>query len=346
MRLKTFYAKNMTEAMQMIRESLGDDAIIVATGEEPSRGGVRVTAAMDEPAFEIGDDAGDNWLQYDDEQDDNAVAEELTDTLLRHAVPEDVMDHMISCATVMGYDDIGIALVSTIEELFSFSPLPQGNAQKPLMLIGPPGAGKTLAAAKIAARGTLNGLNIGVVSADTARAGGVEQLRALTDLMKITLHKAQSPISLRNITESLDPRSDQVVIDTAGLNPFDTNDVRTLARMMSAVDAQPVLVLPAGIDAEEAGEIARVFATLGTEHIMPTRVDTARRLGNLLSAAHQGGLSFCDYSDTTSVAEGLTPMSALALAKLFMPRLYKSSKADIVTPSRHDAEVLRTGSMQ
>ena len=53
MRLKSFYAKTMTEAMQMVRETLGEDAIIVATREEKGGKAVRVTAAV-EPAFELG----------------------------------------------------------------------------------------------------------------------------------------------------------------------------------------------------------------------------------------------------------------------------------------------------
>ena len=48
MRLKSFYAKTMTEAMQMVRENLGEDAIIVATREENGGKAVRVTAAVDD----------------------------------------------------------------------------------------------------------------------------------------------------------------------------------------------------------------------------------------------------------------------------------------------------------
>ena len=53
MRLKSFYAKTVTEAMQMVREMLGEDAIIVATREEKGGKAVCVTAAI-EPGFEKG----------------------------------------------------------------------------------------------------------------------------------------------------------------------------------------------------------------------------------------------------------------------------------------------------
>lgn len=333
----------------MIRDSLGDDAIIVATGEERARGGVRVTAAVEPPAFEIGDDgvaATNSWLQYDDEQDVDAVAEELTEVMLRHAVPEDVMDHMVSCATVMGFDDIGIALVSTIEQLFSFRPLPTGSYKKPLIMVGPPGSGKTLAVAKMAARSTMDGLKVGVVSTDTMRAGGIEQLQSFTELLRIDLQKAKSPADLRSACESLTARCDQVIVDTSGLNPFDTNDVKNLAKLIGAVDARGILVLPAGTDADEAGEMARVFATIGVTEILPTRVDMARRLGSLLAAAHQGGLCFSDVSNTPKVAQGLAPLTPKSMAQLLMPRLYQSEKNDIVESPQRRSAAQRTGTKQ
>jgi len=346
MRLKTFHANTMTEAMQMIRDTLGEDAIIVATGEDHVQGNVRVTAAV-EPAFEIGDNqnetSDDGWLQYDEENDTDAVAEELTEIMLKHAASEDVMDHMISCATAMGFDDIGIALVTTLEQLFNFSPLPVRAYSKPIMMVGPPGAGKTLAVAKLAARGAMNDLKVGVISTDTVRAGGIEQLKAFTDLLKIDLKKANDYRDLGTVITDLSQANDQVIIDTPGLNPFDKNEVKVLARMINAADMRPVMVLPAGTDAEEAGEMARVFATIGADEILPTRVDMARRLGSLLSAAHHGSLSFSDVSTTHKVAHGLVPLSPHALAQLLMPRLYKSQKNDIVNNRTSRLGAQKTG---
>jgi flagellar biosynthesis protein FlhF len=329
MRLKSFYAKTMSEAMQMVRDTLGEDAVIVATREEKGGKAVRVTAAIDpssygEPAFEIGRGAASqaapasDWLQYDEEDEEFAVAEELTEVMLRHAVPETVMDQVLSCATVIGLEQPAIALVASLEHLFHFRPLPLRSYKKPMMLIGPPGAGKTLVAAKMAARGAMNGLNIGVITADTVRAGGVEQLAAFTKLLRIDLQKAKTPQDLLAALSDL-RGCDQVIIDSPGINPFDTEDIRTLARLIGADDIEPYLVLPAGGDADEAGEMARAFAALGAHTLVPTRVDITRRLGGLLAAAYYGNLAFADAGNTAKVADGLISLTPQTLSKLLMP---------------------------
>lgn len=308
----------------MVRENLGEDAIIVATREEKGGRAVRVTAAI-EPAFEVGHASGsatpDDWLQYDDEDEESAVAEEITEAMLRHNVPEDVMDQILSCATIIGLETPGIALIAAIEHLFNFAPLPQGAHPKPIMMVGPPGSGKTLAVAKLAARGVMNGLRIGVVSTDTVRAGGLEQLSAFTKLLHIDLKKAQTPKDLAFVLADL-KSCDQILIDTSGTNPFEKEDIRILAKLAGSANIEPYLVLPAGGDAEECGEIARVFSTIGAHTLIPTRIDIARRLGGILSAAQMGGLSFAEASNTPKVADGLLSLNPQNLSKLLMPRAY------------------------
>ena len=95
--------------------------------------------------------------------------------------------------------------------------------------------------------------------------------------------------------------------------------MKLLAQLIAAGDIEPVLVLPAAMDSTESGEIARVFAALGARRLVPTRLDMARRLGGLISAAHQGGLSFADAGTASQVADGLTPLTPRILANYFMP---------------------------
>ena len=48
MLLRTFTAPTMAEAMRLVRDSLGDDAVILGTRQAGRGGGVGVTAAPDD----------------------------------------------------------------------------------------------------------------------------------------------------------------------------------------------------------------------------------------------------------------------------------------------------------
>ncbi len=343
MRLKSFYAKTVTEAMQMVRDSLGEDAIIVATREEQGGKSVRVTAAVEQadryggdtallerdeddadPLFETGESEPD-WAQYDGDDEANAVIEQLTDVMLRHGVADEITDQILSCASVMNLDSAEESLITALEHLYSFKALSQKGSGTAIMLIGPPGAGKTLAVAKLATRAVMGGKRVAVISTDTIRAGGIEQLSAFTNLLRIKLQKAGNVRDLRAVLESA-RGADQIYIDTGGINPFSAEEMRDVARLMAAGDIEPVLVMPAGIDADESGEIARAYATLGVRSLLPTRLDIARRLGGLLGAAHHGGLIFADASHTPKVAEGLITLSPQRLAQFLMPQIARSHR--------------------
>jgi len=305
----------------MVRDALGDDAVIVATREEKNAVGgamVHITAAVEKDlGANYQDSPSDDWNNFEDD-DEATVIEELTDMMLHHAVPSDVLDQVVSCASVLGIDEPRLALLSAIESLFKFNPIPNDRLTVPLMMVGPPGAGKTLATAKLAARAAMSGLKVAVITTDIERAGGREQLEAFTTLMDIDLKIAKNATELKEVILGIG-KVDQILIDTAGINPFDTESIKQAARLIGAVEVEPVLIMPANTNADEAGEMAQIFATIGATRIMPTRVDVARRLGSLLSASYQGGLAFTEVSTTSRVADGLSQLTSKRLTQLLMP---------------------------
>ena len=312
----------------MVRDNLGEDAVIIATREENGGKTVRVTAAIEQEDSTMHETFGTREAPGEDEIPfANAgntggaedVVEQLTDVMLRHAVPGEITDQIISCATILAESRADVALITALEHLYSFRPLAQKPSATALMLIGPPGAGKTLTTAKLATRAVMAGRTAAVISTDTIRAGGIDQLSAFTNILKIELQQAGDARELRSVLE--DARGvDHIFIDTGGINPFDPEEMRMTARLIAAGAIDPVMVLPAGIDADESGEIARVYATLGVRALLPTRLDIARRLGGILAAAHYGSLLFADASQTAKIADGLVPLSPQRLARLLMPQ--------------------------
>ncbi len=338
MRLKSFHAKTMSDAMRMVRQSLGDDAIIVATREEEG-GGVRVTAAVEEddlpPAQSSGNARGGRGKAppkpVEPEID---VAEVVADALQRHGVPAALAEQLIDAASGLDTDDPRLALGSALDSFFTFNPLPDGRSPvKPLALVGPPGSGKTLVAAKLAARAVFRKCSVGVITTDTVRAGGVDQLAAFTRLMKLKLATVEDPDALAGAFE-VHRRTDLVLVDTAGRNPFDADDMHDLRAMLSAGDVEPVLVLPAGLDAMEAADMALAFKAVGVRRMLVTRLDIARRLGSVLAIAARARLSFCDASISSKVAEGLTALNPLALARMMIPAEEKAPAVKEPAPRR------------
>lgn len=313
MRLKSFQAKTMGEAMRQVKEALGDDAIIVSTREE--KGWFRITAAVEQ----------ENAAPPPKKQrfDDDAMSDILSNALLKHRVPAALADKIILNALSAGEDTPQEALAGGLRKTFPFK---KAQGGKPLLLAGPPGAGKTLMAAKLAARAVLAGGRPAVITTDIARAGGVEQLQAFLDILSLPLLQAEDAKTLKTAIAKA-KSADQIIVDTGGLNPFDPQEMKLLARMMAVEDMDACLVLPAGVDAEESAEMAMTFGVLGVKDIIPTRLDFARRIGGILNAADRAGLGFTIASHTPQVAEGLMAVTPEALAKIILPVVEKPTSS-------------------
>ena len=126
------------------------------------------------------------------------------------------------------------------------------------MLVGPPGAGKTLCIAKFATRLAIGKKPVTVISTDIDRAGGMEQLAAFTRLLKLNLLEIEDYHALRDAVHA-QKAGHAVLIDTAGRNPFNEIDRKHVRALIASVGGEARLVLPAGIDATEALDMAREF---------------------------------------------------------------------------------------
>ncbi len=301
----------------MVRVSLGGDAIIVATREED--GGVRLTAAIEEDDNPRMPSARGGRMRTSQPAEDAVdVAQEVTDALHRHGTPAAIAEKMVNAIVGLDTDDPVKALGAALDSVFTFHPLGEGRFERPLMLVGPPGVGKTLAVAKLAARAVFGNRSIGIITTDTVRAGGVEQLAAFTRLMKLRLVTVEDPAALADAID-VNQGVEQIVIDSAGRNPFNAEDMAELRCLLAANPVEPVLVLPAGIDAVEATEMSTLFRAMGVRRILVTRLDLTRRFGSMLAAVYESQLDFSDMSNTPRVANGLAPLNSELLARLMMP---------------------------
>lgn len=313
MRLKSFTASTMAEAMEMVRSELGDDAIIVSTQRASGTKGIRITAAL-EPA-----DADMMVADILGEGPGAKAAEAVAEALARHGLPQRLIDRLVNVARTSGLADPVKACATAIEAGFAFARLPEHSAPRPLMMVGPPGSGKSIAVAKLAARAVLKRHDVSVITCDNVRAGATAQLSAFTSILEVDLLTAKGAQSLANIVANSANMYDLTLIDSPGVNPFKVKDMDFLREMIEAADVEPVLVMAAGGDPTEAGEMAEAFAGVGVSRLFAARLDTTRRLGAVMVAADVGGLALSDVSASPHVASGISPISALSLAHLLLP---------------------------
>lgn len=290
MRLKLYRASGMAEAMTRLRTELGSDALILAT--KRTKDGVEITAAV-EPQPDTGppplvpDSARLAALQF-------------------HGIPE-----------ILRASLGGEPLEPALTHQFRFAPLPLASGDPPLLLAGPPGAGKTLTAARLATRLVMAGTPPMVLTADGKRAGAVEQLAAFTKLLGINLIVASHPLALgRALTRRQDAAP--VLIDSPGSDPFDPAQAEELAALAATTDATTALVLPAGLDPGEAAELGRAYAEQVATLLIATRLDLSPRLGGILAAAAAGRLALTEAGVGPGVADGLEPLTPMSIARRLM----------------------------
>lgn len=309
MRLKTFQAATMKDAMELVRAQLGSDAIIVATHEDESGRDVRITAAVEAEEFDPPSDQDPESLD---------IVDRLCEALDAHGTPTTLSDKLLAAAAHLGIGDPTLALAGALDECYAFAPLPDSRDAKPLMFIGPPGSGKTVGMAKLAVRTLLAGNPVSFISTDTVRAGAVEQLAAYAQLLKAGFSSASDPVALVEAVKNIDADS-RLLIDTTGVNPLNTEDVKRLVALREATPVELVLVMAAGGDAVEAAEMAAAFAAFKPTRLLVMRLDMVRRLGSVLAAADASGLPFCDVSVTPDIASGLRAINPVSLARLLLP---------------------------
>lgn len=356
MRLRTFTAETMKEALATVKSELGDNALILSSEEHEDY--VQVVAAIDSDYDEINNKpetrksvARESVARESEIRKPATKSQEKIRQLppreidnLRFAVQEILRFHNLpelfiakliatlndaTIAAILGRGRMNIANEQryflqlaceyAFSNYFNFSKSAKNISESPrrLMLIGTSGSGKTLATAKIATRQSLSGKKPLVITTDVNRAGGIDQLQSFTDILNLKLIVCSDKKSLL-ATLKMEDKNSNLLIDTSGCNPYSADDLKelaTLAETAARAEIEPVLVMPAGIDTQEAIDIAERFCELPIKQLIITRLDCARRFGGVLAVAAANDMSLFLAGNSASVTDNMTELNPKKLVE-------------------------------
>lgn len=308
MRLKIYTGKSVKIAMDAVREELGENAVIVNIDRNGKAGPVRITAACDDgDALKVLPAVNNIALEYEPAH--------LSEILKFHNLNADFGALLHKASLARSDSTMLSALGCGLDSLLKFKPL-LGNVEDSLMLVGQPGQGKTVVAAKLAAMAKLAGRKARIITMDSAAAGAVAQLEVFCTPLDIELQTA--PMFADVLYYLTQPYEGLTVVDTVGLNPYALSDVENVAKFRSHAKIEPVWVFAANSDPSDIKDTAEIFSSFGVRRLIATRCDTARRYTAVISALSSSKIALAALSASPYVADLLTAGNAHALAELML----------------------------
>jgi flagellar biosynthesis protein FlhF len=188
---------------------------------------------------------------------------------------------------------------------------PPAERSGALLLVGPPGGGKTTTLSKLAARYVLeqDAANLVLISADDERIGSHEQLRSLGRLLGVRVESVVGLTALAARIEALPGR--MLLIDTPGAVSRDQAAAAQYRALRARCKAlQTMLVLPSSAQAGVIDDAVDNFGIGVSNCCALTRIDEAVSLGGVLSALARSLLPIAYCCDGPRIPEDLKPARA------------------------------------
>lgn len=350
MRIKSFFAPSVEQAIQEARQELGPDAMLItsrrSSPEARNLGAYEVVfglqsaaarprpAAQAAPSADLSSELQNLRTQLQDIKStlqgarsaDRAApeAEELFSRLvsldLSRAVARDVVASAVRLRDQRAIDQPSISLplqahaAEAISNRLRFAPPVQPATQesgKVVVFAGPAGAGKTTTLIKIAVREALaNRLSVRILSVDPYRVAAHEKLRSFAGIIGVGFAAINSVQEFTAAVEESRNKS-LVLVDTPGYGPSEIDHAAEIADCLRRMPNKQVhLVLPASMQRESLSRCIRDYAQFEPDYLLFTKLDETDSQGALLSAALEADKPLSFFSSGQNIPEDIEPASA------------------------------------
>lgn len=171
------------------------------------------------------------------------------------------------------------------------------NPGKPnrYLVVGIQGSGKTTNIIKLAKLVKKEGHSVGVVAADTFRAGAFDQIKQLADRADVPCfgdpkEKDSIKIAKKGVKHYEDQKTEIILVDTAGRHKEEKGLIREMKEIAKAINPKEIILVVDGTLGQQASTQAAAFnAATPIGSIIVTKLDGSARGGGALSAVAATG---------------------------------------------------------
>lgn len=253
------------------------------------------------------------------------IARQLDDDGLAASIGQDVIKHLLA---EPGGEGFGAGEVLQRKGAARVAgrmpkPIPTQVAQKVrsvVALVGPSGVGKTTAAAKIAAQFASQGNKVSLITTDTDRVGGLEQIRAYAGILDLTVDVAYTVDEMHDVIKQR-REVGLVLVDTGGVSPVDAAQLQNLNDLLREAGPSEVhLVLGATTGLQQMRDDLTAFSTVGVDRLLFTRLDETARFGAACTMAVESGVPMSYITNSRMVPGDLHPARPALLSTALFHR--------------------------
>jgi len=356
MRIKRFQAKDNQSALALVKQEMGEDAIILATKTIGKKGGARrieVVAAMDYDLDNILETAEEKYQSPEPRSYSYKTVRppQQSPAALKTPKPLAGKIHSESHDLKLRFANLFRPVERESTNLKPPSrPLAQNRSkrapnpadvkkwrnqlvdkiklpgtghdeqsQEIIALVGSTGVGKTTTAAKLAAWHSLRqNKSVALFSMDCYRIGATDQLRTYASIMRLP---CEIVLRKNDMQQALakHQNKDVIIIDTAGKSPYDEKHIAELNDWFSfSPDIKPHLVLSATTKKEDLSAIFKSYTRLTLAGLILTKLDETRAYAALCQQVVSAALPVSYLATGQRVPEDF-----LAASKDFLDLLFK-----------------------
>ena len=314
MQIKRFEAKNMTEALRLIKKELGSEAVILSARSLKresgifgalKKNGVEITAATDHSSYPAKAKRTIEKRDYNTTQNDRFDLkvsryrndENIISSLNRKLLFQDVdkntayklTEELKKILLSRGIIDEKITmelLASNINDMGAeFRPIKinQGS-RKVIALIGSAGVGKTTTAAKLAAVWKFQEKkDVALIKLDDHRIGSMDQIKIYAKIVGVPVEIVSGKNGIKEAIKKF-KHKELVIIDTPGLNCKNDTELEKIFKYFANIKPVEVhLLLSATTKDNDFINLSERLNKFEINKLIFTKIDESSTHGNILN---------------------------------------------------------------